>query len=251
MLRRALWTLFLAVLVAVPTAYVLRNHLFLDSSGGPPFLRADIAEVRAKQQPLLTQAFKEKGLAFGAPVYLRIFKEEATLELWVQRPNGSYGLFRDYPICNFSGDLGPKLREGDRQSPEGFYTVTTAALNPNSAFHLSFNLGFPNALDRAHARTGSYLMVHGDCVSVGCYAMTDPAIEEIYVALEAALLSGQTSVPVHAFPFRITSERMQTETDHKWFDFWQSLQPAFDVFEANKILPVTSVHKGRYVVSMQ
>lgn len=247
MLKRALWSLCLALLIAIPALYTLRDMIptpVAEKVG----LRADISGVRAKQVPRLQDAFAAQDLTFGAPIYVRIFKEEAELELWVQTQNGPYALFRTYPICNFSGDLGPKLREGDRQSPEGFYSVAKSALNPNSSFHLSFNLGFPNAFDRAHERTGSYLMVHGDCVSVGCYAMTDALIEEIYVTLEAALNSGQSAVPVHAFPFRMTPERLAKASGSEWHPFWQSLTPAFTQFEATKIPPTITVQERSYVI---
>ncbi|MEM7471140.1 MAG: murein L,D-transpeptidase family protein [Pseudomonadota bacterium] len=208
---------------------------------------ANIAEIRIAQSAFLTPKLEEKGLTFGAPAYIRIFKEEAELELWLQQGN-EYALWRTYPICNFSGDLGPKLKQGDRQSPEGFYKVGLAALNPYSSYHLSFNLGFPNPYDRAKSRTGSYLMVHGDCRSVGCYAMTDPAIEQIYVLVEAALRNGQDAVPVHAFPFRMTPERLARERDHKWYSFWQELQPAYQAFEQDPQPPQIALRQGRYLV---
>jgi murein L,D-transpeptidase YafK len=210
-------------------------------------LRTDISEVRARQTPLLTAALQNRGLEFGAPVFLRIFKEEAELELFVLG-EGGFDLFRSYPICKYSGDLGPKLKEGDRQSPEGFYNVDLAALNPNSRFHLSFNLGFPNAYDRALGRSGSFLMVHGNCVSIGCYAMTDPAIEEIYVLVETALRNGQTSVPVHAFPFRMTPERLERAQAHQWYSFWSDLEPAYRAFETTQHLPDIKLENRSYVV---
>jgi murein L,D-transpeptidase YafK len=116
---------------------------------------------------MLSTGFAIHNAALGAPIYIRIFKEERELELWVQTPSDTYALFKTYPICNHSGGLGPKLKEGDRQSPEGFYTVTKSALNPNSSYHLSFNLGFPNRFDRSHNRTGSVLMVHATASPLG------------------------------------------------------------------------------------
>ena len=121
------------------------------------------------------------GLSLGAPLYIRIFKLEAEMEVWLQRASGEYALFRTYTICNWSGDVGPKIREGDKQAPEGFYIVTAGQMNPNSEHYLSFNIGFPNAYDRAHDYTGSYLMVHGGCRSSGCYAISDDAIQELYI----------------------------------------------------------------------
>ncbi|WP_294226659.1 murein L,D-transpeptidase family protein [uncultured Shimia sp.] len=211
--------------------------------------RDDIAVVRARQTPVLSAGFAKHNSTLGAPVYIRIFKEERELELWVQTPADTYALFKTYPICNHSGGLGPKLKEGDRQSPEGFYTVSKSALNPNSSYHLSFNLGFPNRFDRTHDRSGSFLMVHGDCVSVGCYAMTDPAIEEIYVAVEAALKGGQSAVPVHAFPFRPTPQRMAMASGHQWESFWQQLAPAYHAFAETNRPPLITVDGGKYLVT--
>ncbi|MCT4609092.1 MAG: murein L,D-transpeptidase [Pelagimonas sp.] len=206
---------------------------------------SDIAQIRQRQIPLLKQDLEKQGVHVGAPVFLRIFKETSSLELWVQATD-RFQLFRSYPICNFSGDLGPKLKEGDRQSPEGIYRVSTSSLNPNSRFHLSFNLGFPNRYDQSHGRTGSFLMVHGDCLSIGCYAMTDPAIEEIYVLVEAALKAGQPYVPVHAFPFHLTKDRLNQETHHRWHQFWQELQPIYARFQADAQVPKVVVSEGRY-----
>lgn len=191
---------------------------------------------------------KERGLARGVPVYLRIFKEEHELEVWVTGETG-YSLLRTYPICAWSGTLGPKLQEGDGQSPEGFYRVRLGDLNPNSRFHLSFNLGFPNAFDRAHGRTGSYLMVHGNCVSIGCYAMTDRGIDAIYGLVEAALKNGQGAVPVHVFPFRMTQANLDRHGRSQWFAFWLNLKQGYDAFEATRRPPKVTVHGKNYQVS--
>lgn len=183
----------------------------------------------------------------GVPVFIRIFKEESILEVWVKK-NNSYTLFKRYAICTYSGDLGPKLKEGDRQSPEGFYKVTQNLLNPNSKYHLSFNLGYPNTYDRAHKRTGSYLMVHGECSSVGCYAMTNPKIEEIYALVEGALKKGQPHVQVHAFPFMLTKENMSRYSNHEWYDFWVELKKGYDYFEREKLPPYIKVENGHYAI---
>ena len=194
-------------------------------------------------------ALAQAGLAKGLPAYIRIFKEGSELEFWMQ-DQGSWRLFDSFPICAWSGALGPKLREGDRQSPEGFYRVTRDSLNPNSSYHLSFNLGFPNAYDRAHGRTGSFLMVHGNCVSIGCYAMTDPGIEVIYRLVEAALAGGQDAVPVHIFPFRMTDQKMAQMAASPWAGFWQELKPAFDYFEETRRVPRVGVAGKSYSVSL-
>ena len=188
-----------------------------------------------------------KGLSQGQPVYLRIFKQEAVLELWMQGNQG-WRLFQSYPICRFSGRLGPKLRQGDRQAPEGFYQVASEQLNPNSRHHLSFNLGFPNKYDRVHGRTGSFLMVHGGCSSVGCYAMTDPAVDDIYGLVSAALSTGQRTVDVHAFPFRMTDINMVRHVRSRWIDFWRDLKPGYDRFEKGRRIPAIRIADKRYVV---
>jgi murein L,D-transpeptidase YafK len=197
-----------------------------------------------------TRSFEEqlvaKGFAKGDAVFMRIFKEESELEVWMQKEDG-FALFKTYPICNYSGNLGPKLREGDRQSPEGFYFVGKSALNPNSNYHLSFNLGFPNVYDRERNRTGSYLMVHGDCQSIGCYAMTDAGIEEIYGLGEAALNAGQPFFRVHAFPFRMTDARMVQAAQDRWYPFWRNLKQGYDAFEEGKIPPDVTVDNEHYV----
>jgi len=189
------------------------------------------------ENKFLSRTLKE-GLAevsgkVGDPVFIRIFKEESLLEVWM-RSGAEYAHLKDYAICAYSGALGPKLKEGDRQAPEGFYKVRKHQLNPNSKFHLSFNLGYPNAYDRAHNRTGSFLMVHGNCVSDGCYAMTDAKIEEIYDLVESALQKGQKYVVVHAYPFRMTEEMMALYSESEWYDFWVNLKEGYDYFEAEK-----------------
>jgi len=184
----------------------------------------------------------------GDPVYIRIFKHEAMLEVWIE-VEGEYIHLKDYPICAYSGKLGPKLKEGDRQAPEGFYRVYKRQLNPHSRFHLAFNLGYPNSYDRAHHRTGSYLMVHGDCRSIGCYAMTDAKIEEIYGLVEAALKNGQTYVPVHIFPFRMDDEAMDAQSESRWYDFWMKLKEGYDYFEAEERPPLVEVKNGQYIIN--
>ncbi len=205
--------------------------------------RADT--VIARQTPRLEQALGEKGLRLGSPVLMRIFKADSSLEVWVEGEH-EFVHFKTYPICHFSGQPGPKLQEGDRQSPEGFYSVGADQLNPRSRFHLSFNLGFPNAYDRAHQRTGSALMVHGNCVSIGCYAMTDAQIEEIYTLADAALRQGQVSFQVQALPFHLTEDNLARHTGSPWFDFWQNLQEGYELFERTRRPPRVSVHDKAY-----
>jgi murein L,D-transpeptidase YafK len=195
----------------------------------------------------LTEALVLLAAKVGDPVFIRIFKEESLLEVWI-RTGSEYQHLKDYFICAYSGNLGPKLQEGDRQAPEGFYTVKKYQLNPNSKFHLSFNLGFPNQYDREHNRTGSFLMVHGNCVSDGCYAMTDEKIEEIYMLVEGALQKSQRYVQVHAFPFRMTDENMALYGDSEWYDFWVDLKEGYDYFEAEKLPPHVKVENQQYTI---
>jgi murein L,D-transpeptidase YafK len=196
--------------------------------------------------PRLQTELAARGLQLGAPVFIRIFKQEKVLEVWL-RKGPRYALFKSYPICTWSGELGPKLKTGDGQSPEGFYFVPPGRLNPWSQFHLSFDLGYPNAYDRAHGRTGGYLMVHGNCVSIGCYAMTDPFIEEIYTLVEAALRDGQPYFRVHVFPFRMTEANLERHQESEWFEFWQNLKEGHDWFERTGTPPDVKVQSRKYV----
>ena len=202
--------------------------------------------VVARVKPKLEKELLSKGLSYGAPLFIRVFKESKELEVWLQ--NGKqFELFKTYAIHHFSGSLGPKLKEGDRQAPEGFYFVTPDRMNPNSRFHLSFNLGYPNAYDQAHGRTGSALMVHGSTVSIGCYAMTDERIEEIYTLADAALRNGQKFFRVHCFPFRMNDEAMAKNKGHTWHSFWLNLKEGYDFFEKTRNPPDVEVKNKRYM----
>ncbi len=196
----------------------------------------------------LDERLRAAGLRAGSPVYLRIFKLEFELEVWMRRGTG-FVHFATYPICRWSGRLGPKLREGDRQAPEGFYTVDASALNPHSRWHRSFNLGFPNAFDRAHARDGTHLMVHGGCSSAGCYAMTNAGMDDIWRLVTAALKAGQPRFHVHIFPFRMSEEALATRAGSRWSPFWSELKPAYDLFETRRLPPLVEICEGRYQVA--
>jgi murein L,D-transpeptidase YafK len=212
----------------------------------PTSARSDAAAARVSAG--LAERLRALGADWGAALYLRIFKASNELEVWVDT-GARYRLLQTWPICTWSGTLGPKLRQGDGQAPEGFYAVGPGQLNPASRFHLSFNLGYPNAFDRAHGRTGDYLMVHGNCVSVGCYAMGDAAIEEIYSMVAAALANGQSQVPVHIFPFRMDTGWEQQHADSEWLPFWQQLAPGYQAFEADPRPPRIRVIDGVYRLS--
>ena len=203
-------------------------------------------KVIERVKPVMVSDLVGSNLKYGSPIFIRIFKEERELELWLKKRE-SFSLFRIYTIAAMSGNLGPKLREGDKQAPEGFYYVPPSRMNPNSRFHLSFNLGYPNAYDQAHGRTGSALMVHGGRASIGCFAMTDKKIEEIYTLADGALRNGQRFFRVHCFPFRMTEEKMKAHSSSEWLSFWQNLKSGYDFFEETKLPPDVKVLNGKYV----
>jgi murein L,D-transpeptidase YafK len=203
--------------------------------------------VAARIEPRLAEELAKTGLSLGSPVYLRIFKEPGTLELWIRKAD-RFALFKTYSICTFSGTLGPKLKEGDQQAPEGCYVVNAGRMNPSSKFHLSFDLGYPNAYDRAQGRTGSLLMVHGNCVSIGCYAMGNESIEEIWTLCSRALHKGQESFHVHCFPFPLSEENLAKQAENEWIQFWKELQPVYASFETHKLPPEVAVRDGKYAL---
>lgn len=191
---------------------------------------------------------ESKGMDQRSPILVRVFKQESALEVWKkQKATGRYALLKEYPICAWSGVLGPKLKEGDRQAPEGFYTIRPAQMNPNSSYHLSFNIGFPNDFDRAHGRTGTHLMVHGACSSAGCYSMTDEQIQEIYTLGRLAFEGGQREFQVQAYPFRMTAENLAKHRDNPNIEFWRMLKEGSDHFEVTQQPPKVDVCGKRYV----
>lgn len=193
----------------------------------------------------------KKGIDAEAPMFVRIFKQESELEVWKARDDGRFYHFKTYPICNWSGELGPKVNQGDKQAPEGFYTIAQSQMNPNSGFHLAFNLGYPNAYDKAHRRTGDFLMVHGKCKSAGCYAMTDALMEEIYALARESFKGGQTAFSVHAFPFRMTDANMARYKHSPHYAFWQTLKQGYDHFETTRVPPTVAVCERKYVVNVK
>ena len=174
------------------------------------------------------------GHHFGKPVFIRIIKEDWELELWIRETDKTWSILKTYEIEAMSGELGPKTAEGDEQAPEGFYRVYKSSMNPRSAYHLSFNIGYPNSYDRRLGRTGSFIMIHGGDDSIGCFAMTDPIIEEIYTLVNEAFKAGTTCIPVQVYPFRMTPERMQQEVGNKHIDFWKHLLPGWEYTETSK-----------------
>ncbi|WP_024575500.1 MULTISPECIES: murein L,D-transpeptidase family protein [unclassified Afipia] len=190
---------------------------------------------------------ESKNMDKASPILVRLFKQEAELEVWKQDRNGKFALLKTYPICRWSGDLGPKVKEGDRQAPEGFYSITPAQMNPTSAYFLSFNMGYPNAYDKAWGRTGSQLMVHGDCSSRGCYAMTDEQISEIYALGRESFFGGQNAFQVQAYPFRMTPQNMARHRNNPNMPFWKMIKEGNDHFEVTKQEPKVDFCEKKYV----
>ncbi|MBN9077613.1 MAG: hypothetical protein BGN87_10975 [Rhizobiales bacterium 65-79] len=208
----------------------------------------DIAPKANKELPQkLVDLMKSRGMATPSPILVRIFKEEGQFEVWKQKGDGGYGLIATYPICKWSGQLGPKFMEGDRQAPEGFYDIHPSQMNPNSKYYLSFNIGFPNAYDRAHNRTGANLMVHGACSSSGCYSMNDAQVSQIYAFARDAFRGGQEAFQLQAFPFRMTAANMARYRNDPNYDFWKMLKEGYDQFEIAHLPPKVDVCEGRYV----
>lgn len=232
--------------------------------------------MRRENAPVLKQRFEEQGLVWGAPIFLRFHKYAdqqlkklvqtragvpsflnhnyltgAFLEVWVQKDNvtGEHVLFDEYPVCVFSGKLGPKYKEGDGQTVEGFYNLTASQFNPYSNYRLSVNIGYPNAYDRFRRYTGGAIMIHGHCASIGCLAMNDK-IDEVYTILENAIISGQREIPYQAFPFRMTPENLQlTATVLPQLQaFWAEIQPGWKAFEETHVPPYVAVVNGNYVI---
>lgn len=222
---------------------VLFLSLFLLVSGCGGKVAKHLRPVSASVQKQLMV----NDLNIYAPIMIRLFKESSELEVWKEGPDGYYVLLNIYEICRWSGVLGPKIQEGDMQAPEGFYMVRQNQMNPSSNYYLSFDLGFPNMFDRTHDRTGTYLMVHGGCSSVGCYAVTDRVMSDVYALARHAFEGGQEEFQVQAFPFRMTEENFRRYEEHPHYDFWLNLKEGYDFFETYRRPPEVGVCGERYV----
>jgi murein L,D-transpeptidase YafK len=220
---------------------------FLGGCDGEDMSLAMNAKANQPVPPKLVAAMVEKDMDLQSPILIRLFKQEAELEVWKQNRSGKFELLKTYPICRWSGDLGPKTREGDRQAPEGFYSITPAQMNPQSAYYLSFNTGYPNAYDRALGHTGSELMVHGDCSSRGCYAMTDEQIAEIYALGRESFFGGQKAFQFQAYPFHMTPVNMAKHRNNPNMAFWKMIKEGNDLFEVTHQEPKVDFCDKHYV----
>jgi len=229
--------------------------IFISVSGNSQtrFSRVLADKVVLTQSPILLKQLQKKNLKLGNPIFIRVIKQTpdtdyGVLELWVQgNAVDTFSLFKTYPICYYSGGLGPKHYEGDGKTPEGFYYVNKTRLNLYSNFHRAFNLGYPNSFDKSKGYTGGYIMIHGSCCSIGCIAMTDKYIEEIWTIGIKALAGGQAFFRVHVFPFYMTESNMKIYSKNKNIEFWKNLKDGFDYFNSNKKPPNVNVRNGKYV----
>ncbi len=219
----------------------------LASCNGDDISLANNAKANQPVPPKLVADMTAKDMDLQSPILVRLYKQEAELEIWKQDRSGRFALLKTYPICRWSGDLGPKVREGDRQAPEGFYAISPAQMNPQSAYYLSFNTGYPNAFDKALGRTGSQLMVHGDCSSRGCYAMTDEQIAEIYSLGRESFFGGQKSFQLQAYPFKMTPANMAKHRNNPNMPFWKMIKEGNDHFEVTKQEPKVDFCEKKYV----
>ena len=236
-------SLFRALIASV----ALANGALLAGCNSDEISLASNAKANQPVPPKLIAEMVAKDMDLQSPILIRLFKQEAELEVWKQDRSGRFALLKSYPICRWSGDLGPKVREGDRQAPEGFYAITPAQMNPQSAYYLSFNTGYPNAYDRSLGHTGSELMVHGDCSSRGCYAMTDEQIAEIYALGRESFFGGQKSFQFQAYPFRMTPLNMARHRNNPNMPFWKMIKEGYDHFEVTRQEPKVDFCEKKYV----
>jgi murein L,D-transpeptidase YafK len=236
-----------ALVRVLATSAVLAAGLLLASCNSDQISLANNAKANQPVPPKLAAAMTDKNMDLQSPVLIRLFKQEAELELWKQDRSGRFALLKTYPICRWSGDLGPKVREGDRQAPEGFYAISPAQMNPQSAYYLSFNTGYPNAYDKSLGHTGSELMVHGDCSSRGCYAMSDEQIAEIYAVGRESFFGGQRAFQFQAYPFRMTALNMARHRNNPNMPFWKMIKEGYDHFEVTRQEPKVDFCERKYV----
>ena len=232
---------------AVMTSVALATAVALAGCNGEDISLASNAKANKPIPEKLVADIQAKDMDVQSPMLVRLFKQEAELEVWKQDRSGKFALLKTYPICRWSGDLGPKIKEGDRQAPEGFYSIGPGQMNPQSAYYLSFNMGYPNAFDKALGRSGSQLMVHGDCSSRGCYAMTDEQISEIYTLGRESFFGGQRAFQVQAYPFRMTPLNMAKHRSNPHMPFWRMIKEGYDHFEVTRQEPKVEFCENKYV----
>lgn len=211
-----------------------------------------------RKEDTLQKQFEEKKLKWPAKyIYLRSFKYDSQLEVWVKNDiQEPFKLFKTYKVCALAGTLGPKRIEGDYQVPEGFYYINE--FNPISNYYLSLRINYPNLSDRILSdsdKPGSGIYIHGSCVTVGCIPMTDQQMDELYVLAAHAKDLGQDFIPIHIFPVRFNVSKSLgylnnlTHNDPSLKLFSMQLQDAFNYFNKYKQLPVVLIDdRGNYIV---
>jgi murein L,D-transpeptidase YafK len=243
--------IYRSLLRALITSAALAAGVLLAGCNSDEISLANNAKANQPVSPKLVADMVAKDMDLQSPMLVRLFKQEAELEVWKQDRSGRFALLKTYPICRWSGDLGPKVREGDRQAPEGFYSISPAQMNPQSQYYLSFNTGYPNAFDQALGRTGSQLMVHGDCSSRGCYAMTDEQIAEIYSLGRESFFGGQRAFQLQAYPFKMTPVNMAKHRNNPNMPFWKMIKEGWDHFEVTRQEPKVDFCEKKYVFDAQ
>ncbi len=249
-IARRVWSfalIYRSLVRALITSAALAAGVLLAGCDSDQISLANNAKANQPVPPRLIADMTAKDMDLQSPMLVRIFKQEAELEIWKQDRSGRFALLKTYPICRWSGDLGPKVKEGDRQAPEGFYSISPAQMNPQSSFYLSFNTGYPNAFDKALGRTGSQLMVHGDCSSRGCYAMTDEQIAEIYSLGRESFFGGQRAFQLQAYPFKMTPINMAKHRNNPNMPFWKMIKQGWDHFEVTRQEPKVDFCEKKYV----
>jgi murein L,D-transpeptidase YafK len=249
-IARWVWSfalIYRSLVRALITSAALAAGVLLAGCDTDEISLASNAKANQPVSPKLIAEMTAKDMDLQSPMLVRLFKQEAELEVWKQDRSGRFALLKTYPICRWSGDLGPKVREGDRQAPEGFYAISPAQMNPQSAYYLSFNTGYPNAFDSALGRTGSQLMVHGDCSSRGCYAMTDEQIAEIYSLGRESFFGGQRAFQLQAYPFKMTPVNMAKHRNNPNMPFWKMIKEGYDHFEVTRQEPKVDFCEKKYV----
>ncbi len=249
-IARRVWSfplIYRSLVRALITSAALAAGVLLAGCNSDEISLANNAKANQPVPPKLIADMTAKDMDLQSPMLVRLFKQEAELEVWKQDRSGRFALLKTYPICRWSGDLGPKVREGDRQAPEGFYSISPAQMNPQSAYYLSFNTGYPNAFDKALGRTGSQLMVHGDCSSRGCYAMTDEQIAEIYSLGRESFFGGQRAFQLQAYPFKMTPVNMAKHRNNPNMPFWKMIKEGWDHFEVTRQEPKVDFCEKKYV----
>lgn len=244
-------------------AYLVCSIFYFTATAQPSFLQEQKSNPRIdlffkQKEDTLKKQFAAAKISFPPKqIYLRSFKYDSELEVWVKNSNAdSFKLFKTYKVCALSGSLGPKRIEGDFQVPEGFYYVNE--FNPKSMYHLSLGLNYPNASDEIisdSTKPGGEIYVHGGCVTVGCIPIKDYQIEELYLLASYAVENGQDFIPVHIFPVRYNNPKsfkylaLSSKDNNDYQLFAVGLQDAYDYFNHYKKIPIIAVDsKGEYIL---